>query len=334
MGLLRSLGRAAHALWTYKCKEAIGLFHALPSQQVRGHVPRHRAPASALIVTRPAAQLDTVWALCQLARAHYELAQYPQAARLFEQAHKVCDCARAWRFRRAVQPAAPAHHAGRLTARHQLDPYRMNDMEIYSTVLWHMRDASALSYLAHELVSINQFAPQAWCALGNSFSLQNEHETAIKVFQRAVDLAPSFTYAHTLLGHECVYMEDFDAAIAHFRNALRIDGHHHNAWSGLGMIFYRHERFELAEYHLRRAISIHPHSLVLRCHLAMVYHRRGMLPQAKAAIDAALALDPNHVMCRFQLAVILAATGRATVRARAMPLARTAQHSRPRAAPR
>lgn len=49
--------------------------------------------------------------------------------------------------------------------------------------------------------------------MGNCYSLQKDHETALKNFQRAVQLNPRFAYAHTLCGHEyalcplCHFME-------------------------------------------------------------------------------------------------------------------------------
>lgn len=38
--------------------------------------------------------------------------------------------------------------------------------------------------------------------MGNCYSLQKDHETALKNFQRAVQLNSRFAYAHTLCGHE------------------------------------------------------------------------------------------------------------------------------------
>jgi len=38
--------------------------------------------------------------------------------------------------------------------------------------------------------------------MGNCYGLQKDHETALKSFQRAVQLNPRFAYAHTLCGHE------------------------------------------------------------------------------------------------------------------------------------
>ena len=65
---------------------------------------------------------------------------------------------------------------------------------------------------------------------GNCFSLQKEHETAIKFLQRAIQIDPCFTYAYTLLGHEYTITEDYDKAMSAFRNAIRVDSRHYNAW--------------------------------------------------------------------------------------------------------
>ena len=80
------------------------------------------------------------------------------------------------------------------------------------------------------IVRIIFSSPKAWCATGNCFSLQKEHDTAIKFFQRAVQVNPPFTYAYTLLGHEYVLTEELDRAMSCFRQAVRTDSRHYNAW--------------------------------------------------------------------------------------------------------
>ena len=45
-------------------------------------------------------------------------------------------------------------------------------MEFYSTVLWHLKDAVALSFLAQEAIALDRHSPHAWAVLGNCFSLQ------------------------------------------------------------------------------------------------------------------------------------------------------------------
>ncbi len=57
-----------------------------------------------------------------------------------------------------------------------------------------------------------------------------EHENALKFFQRALQLDPSFTYAYTLAGHEYFANEDFDKGLQCYRHAMRLDPRHYNAW--------------------------------------------------------------------------------------------------------
>src|SRR5690606_5189135 len=106
----------------------------------------------------------------------------------------------------------------------KVEPHRVEGMEVYSTILWHLRKEVELSYLAHQLVEFDRMAPESWCAVGNCFSLQKEPKTALKTFQRvpaclpalcrgllidsfvhqAIQLNPGFTYAYTLSGHEYI----------------------------------------------------------------------------------------------------------------------------------
>ena len=48
----------------------------------------------------------------------------------------------------------------------------LQGMEVYSTVLWHMKREVDLANLAHEAVQLDWHAPQAWVVMGNCFSLQ------------------------------------------------------------------------------------------------------------------------------------------------------------------
>lgn len=126
-------------------------------------------------------------------------------------------------------------------------------------------------------MELDKFAPETWCVIGNCFSLQKEPDVAIRYFQRALQLDSSFTYAHTLCGHELVSNEDLEKAVKSFRTAIFHDDRHYNAWYGLGSIYYRQEKYELAEYHFRKALSINSASSVLKCFLSIVLLAQGDL---------------------------------------------------------
>nr|CAB3470893.1 unnamed protein product [Digitaria exilis] len=189
----------------------------------------------------PEPQFNTGWVLCQVGKAYFELVDYLEADHYFELAHR-------------------------------LSPCTLDGMDIYSTVLYHLNAEMRLSYLAQELISIDRLSPQAWCAVGNCFALRKDHETALKNFQRAVQLDSRFAYAHTLCGHEYSALEDYENSLKFYQCALQVDERHYNAWYGLGVVYLRQEKFEFAEHHFRRAFQINPRSSVLMCYLGMALH--------------------------------------------------------------
>lgn len=184
-------------------------------------------------------------------------------------------------------------------------PDRISGLDLYSTNLWHLKKEVELCYLAQHTLSLDKCSPEAWICIGNSFSLQKEHDLAIKFFQRGLQIDPNFTYAYTLCGHEYVSNEDFEKAIVSYRHAIRTDSRHYNAWYGLATIYHRQEKFELAEYHFRRAITINPRSSVLYCYLGTVLHARHKYEDALDALQRASDLEPVNPQAKFQRALVL-----------------------------
>lgn len=97
-----------------------------------------------------------------------------------------------------------------------------------------------MSHLAQDALALDRLCPQAWCVMGNCFSLQKEHETAIKFFRRALQIDPTFTYAYTLCGHEYFANEDFEKSLMLHRQAIAHDERHYNAWcASIAPFLYR-----------------------------------------------------------------------------------------------
>jgi anaphase-promoting complex subunit 3 len=80
-----------------------------------------------------------------------------------------------------------------LSAARKVAPWRSEGMEVLSTSLWHLKKETELALLAHELAALNKLSsPETWVAVGNCFSLLKEHDAAIRFFQRAIQVDPSF----------------------------------------------------------------------------------------------------------------------------------------------
>ena len=227
----------------------------------------------------PTSQRDTPYVKAQIGKAYYEQANYVEAERFFI----------------AVKTAAPS---------------RLEDMELYSTVLWHLKNEVELAYLAHELSELERLSPQAWVAVGNSFSLQREHEQALKCFKRATQIDPSFAYGFTLQGHEFVANEEFEKALDAYRCAVAADGRHYNAWYGLGKVYEKMGKWDTAETHYRTAARINPANAVLVACIGMVLEKQRKPELALQAYTRACALAPTSALSRFKKARCLMGMGR------------------------
>lgn len=227
----------------------------------------------------PPQHFNTGWVLSLMGKAYFELSDFQTSIRYFREVR-------------------------------DREPHRTQMMEIMSTALWHLQREVELSALAQELVEQDRMSPAAWCATGNCFSLQKEHEAAIKFFQRAVQVDPSFAYAYTLLGHEYVTTEELDRAMSAFRSAVRLDSRHYNAWYGIGSIYSKEEQYQLAEFHFKKALAIHPHSSVLMCHIGVAQHALQKADKALRTLSDAVDNDPKNPLCKFHRASIFFAAGR------------------------
>ena len=221
-----------------------------------------------------ASQRETPWVLAQIGRAHYEQTSYLEAEKTFTR----------------IKTMAPS---------------RLEDMEIYSTILWHLKHDIDLAFLAHEIVEIDRNSPQAWCAVGNSFSLQRDHDQALKCFKRATQLDPKFAYAFTLQGHEHVANEEFDKALSAYRAAIGAESRHYNAWYGLGKVFEKQGKYAFAEQHYRSAASINPTNPVLVTCIGNVLEKMKNPKAALVQYSKACELDQRSPLCRFKKARVL-----------------------------
>ncbi|GAB1218399.1 hypothetical protein ATERTT37_007653 [Aspergillus terreus] len=216
-------------------------------------------------------QRETPWVLSQIGRAYYEQAMYSDAEKYFIK----------------VRTMAPS---------------RLEDMEIYSTVLWHLKNDVELAYLAHELMEVDRLSPQAWCAIGNSFSHQRDHDQALKCFKRATQLDPQFAYGFTLQGHEYVANEEYDKALDAYRNGISADSRHYNAWYGLGTVYDKMGKLDFAEQHFRNAASINPTNAVLICCIGLVLEKMDNPKAALHQYGRACSIAPHSVLARFRKA--------------------------------
>lgn len=227
-----------------------------------------------MLESLPDLEKNTPWVLSKLGRLHYEIVNYKQSEYFFIKLR-------------------------------QLDRTRLEDMEYYSTLLWHLHKKIELTYLANELYDLDDSSAITWCVIGNLFSLTREPDEAIKCFNKAIKFDETFTYAYTLKGHEYFGNDNYEMALENFRVSLLIDSRHYNALYGIGMVYINLGDYQKADYHFRKAVSINPINIILICCVGMVLEKLGKKNLALRQYELANKLQPLNPLPIFKKAQLL-----------------------------
>ncbi|KAF5344021.1 hypothetical protein D9758_012893 [Tetrapyrgos nigripes] len=159
----------------------------------------------------------------------------------------------------------------------ELDPDHIDDIDIYSYILYTTEQTKKLTLLAEMCMKKDKNRPEVCCVVGIHYSLLGEHEKAIKYFRRATQLDRTFINAWTFMGHEYLEVENAPAAIESYRVALAIDTKDYRPWYGLGRA-YSAQHLNLptyALYYYQKASYLRPSEQVLWDRLGECYESAG-----------------------------------------------------------
>lgn len=72
------------------------------------------------------------------------------------------------------------------------DPFRYENMDLFSNILYIKENFGELAYLAHKCFHNEKYRPETCCVIGNYYSLRGDHAKAVIYFKRALKLDPKF----------------------------------------------------------------------------------------------------------------------------------------------
>ncbi|KAF9227395.1 TPR-like protein [Gyrodon lividus] len=173
-------------------------------------------------------------------------------------------------------------------------PYRVDDIDIYSNILYVTENRLKLSQLAHEFLELDKDRPEVCCLVGNHYSLRAEHEKAVKYFRRATELDRTYLSAWTLMGHEYVEMKNSHAAIEAYRRAVDVNRKDYRAWYGLGQAYELLSMHQYALHYYQRATALRPYDVRLWQAQASCYEEIGRTGDAVECLKRALLGADHH----------------------------------------
>jgi adenylate cyclase len=147
--------------------------------------------------------------------------------------------------------------------------------------------------LAHKAIALDNRNPDAFLALGWTHRHLRNYEEAITSTRKAVQLAPNYAFARTLLGIELMFADRLTEAIPEFEKAIRLDpkslGHYWNmgeSYRNLGL-------YQKALEYLTIAEQRQSNHFVVYLNLAACYAELGDRRQAHAAASKVIQLKPD-----------------------------------------
>lgn len=117
------------------------------------------------------------------------------------------------------------------------DPFRLQDMDVYSNALYVSQRRYELASLVHYANSIEPFCLETCFCLANYYSLRAQHDKASVYFARALKLDPTNASAWILMGHEFMELKKTEEAVKAYRSAINLDRYDSRAWYGLGQLY-------------------------------------------------------------------------------------------------
>ncbi|KAI5478692.1 hypothetical protein MNV49_004719 [Pseudohyphozyma bogoriensis] len=170
----------------------------------------------------------------------------------------------------------------------QSDPYRIEDIDIFSNILYVSEKRADLATLAQDYIKMDRSRPEVCCLVGNYYSMRRDHEKAIVYFRRALQLDRGYLSAWTLMGHEYVEIKNTNAAIASYRRAVDVNRKDYRAWYGLGQTYELMGEPYYALNYYTKATALRPYDARMWGALAACYEKLKKIPDAIKAFQRGL----------------------------------------------
>ncbi|MBU0728417.1 MAG: tetratricopeptide repeat protein [Proteobacteria bacterium] len=151
--------------------------------------------------------------------------------------------------------------------------------------------------------------PRPYNNLGLALAEAGNSDAAIKNYQKALVLKPSFVEAHNNLGIALKNMGIFDEAVLHFRQALIFNHNNAKAHNNLGSLLARQGNYTEALYHLREALRFDPQYAEASNNLGNLMQLLGRYDEAVQYYRQALRINPDYPSAQYNMGIAIKRSG-------------------------
>ncbi len=144
----------------------------------------------------------------------------------------------------------------------------------------------------------------------NIYSKKDNHEAAIILLKRALELAENSFDIYSLLGMEYLFMDDFEMAREHFMKCVSFDEEDYSSLYNVIYCFEFLEDYAGAIHYLNDYLERNPYCQVAWHQLGKQYFTEKMYREALAAFDFAIIADDTFIGAYFEKGKVLEKMGK------------------------
>lgn len=148
---------------------------------------------------------------------------------------------------------------------------------------------------------------RAWCYYGIALLQDGKTDPAMKSFESAIKIRPTYSHAHINLACVLLNKQRPDDAIRHFETALRLSPNEPLAHSNLGTALFQMGRKTEAIAHYQEALRVRPGFVDAQLNLGIVLAHLGRTSEALAIFEQMVRDDPQNQSARDNLLQLRAA---------------------------
>jgi tetratricopeptide (TPR) repeat protein len=143
----------------------------------------------------------------------------------------------------------------------------------------------------------------------NIYSKKDNHDAAINLLYKALDLSDNGYDIHSLLGMEYLFMDDFKMAKKSFIKCVDLDSHDYSSLYNVIYCFEFLEDFDGAIHYLNDYLDSNPYCEVAWHQLGKQYFEKRMYAEALTAFDFAIISDDTFMGAYFEKGRVLEKMG-------------------------
>ena len=143
---------------------------------------------------------------------------------------------------------------------------------------------------------------------GSRLLAAGSYPSAIKEFERALELEPDNLEAHLGLGLTYLHTTYYKGALEEFESALEIDEESAEGHYGMGAVKFQLGDTTDAEVHFKRTIVLEPDYALAYYSLGVINEGRGSDARAQEYYEGAVSRDPALTEAHYNLGVLYART--------------------------